>query len=102
MRGSRNGENKFKNFLENERQLRGELAFLYMPGVFVLLVYFCFILFLLQYHNSGYNRGSFRNTLSFAKLFPVAISPSLSSRGTTFKTPERNKGSTTQNFLSRV
>ena len=38
MRGSRNGENKFENFLENERQLRGELAFLYMPGVFVLLV----------------------------------------------------------------
>jgi hypothetical protein len=42
MRGSRNGENKFENFLENERQLRGELAFLYMPGVFVLLVYFLF------------------------------------------------------------
>ena len=42
MRASRNGENKFENFLENERQLRGKLAFLYMPGTFVLLVYFLF------------------------------------------------------------
>ena len=42
MRGNRSRENKFENFLENERQLRGKLAFLYMPGTFVLLVYFLF------------------------------------------------------------
>ena len=69
MRGNRNGDYEFENFLENERQLRGELAFLYMPGVFILLVLLVMPYLLFQYNHSGF-KESFRNTLSFAKLFP--------------------------------
>ena len=95
MRGNRNGENKFENFLENERQLRGELAFLYMPGVFVLLVYLVMPYYCYFNTITQVTKVPSETPFHLQNFFSVAISPSLSSRGTTFKTPERNKGSTT-------
>ena len=70
MRGNGTGENKFENFLENERQLRGRTyTVIYALYVCIACLLGNIVTWLFQYHNSGY-KGFFRNTLSFcAKTF---------------------------------
>ena len=98
MRGNRNGENKVWKLFGEWTSTRGRACIIIIYAWCRMGRYFVYFVFILIPHlipNLRLQKLLQRHPFICKTFSPSRYLPLLSSQSTTFKTPERNKGSTT-------